>query len=272
MSKLKKDAEKYPIYHVAVILLIALGVMCLPIERLFFLFIKDGKTALYFGNAACDLTVTIAAIILIFKYGLSNSFSKISIKGALMVLPTILVLVNNFPLISLFTGGVTITASNEKIVFYTLHCLFTAFSEQLIFTGILYPLLTWAYKKSNYKKIYALLTTAALFSLSHLVNLFGGASIAQTLMQVGYTFLTGAMFLAAYVICENIFIPVLMHFVYDFGGLMLDRTFGIGIGEYFTTLGIILTAVIGVCVGVYLTVVTLRKVKEEKIQEGTKNE
>ncbi len=272
MSNLKKDAEKYPIYHVAVILLIALGVMCLPIDKLFSLFIKDQKISLYLGGITCDLTVGIAAIILIFKYGLKKSLTKISIKGALIILPTVLVLINNFPLVSLFAGNVTITSTAEKITIYALYCFMTAFSEQLIFAGLLYPLLTTAYNKFRYKKIYALLTTAVLFSLSHLINLFGGANVAQTLMQVGYTFLTGAMFTAAYLISENIFIPVFMHFIYDFGGLMLDRTFGIGVGEYFTRLGIILTVVIGIGIGAYLTVVTIRKVKEEKIQKGTKNE
>ncbi|MBP5466774.1 MAG: CPBP family intramembrane metalloprotease, partial [Clostridia bacterium] len=72
------------------------------------------------------------------------------------------------------------------------------------------------------------------------------AGIAPTLLQAGYTFLTGCLFGAVYVFTGNIVFPVILHTVYDVGGLIFSEPFGIAVGDMWDAYTIIITAVLGV--------------------------
>ncbi len=261
MTDLKKDASLRPIYHATVVVLIFLGILTLPVGSLLAKVMSD-KTAHLVGGITTDLTVIVLAVILTLKYGLTDNFIKISVKGLLLCLPALLVAVNNFPLISLFLGKIEFVAQSYQTALFIIYCLFTALSEGLVFVGLIFPLLTKALKKYKHSSIWALISASLIFALSHLINLANGVNVGAVFMQVGYTFLTSALFIAIFILTKNIFPSVCVHFIFDFGGLMLDENIGLANGRYFYTLSIIITVVLGVIMGVYFLIITLKNIKK----------
>ena len=92
--------------------------------------------------------------------------------------------------------------------------------EECAFRGLLFPLLLSAFEKRDVRRadVLAILASSAIFGLFHLVNLFAGAGIGPTLLQVGYTFLVGCMFAALTLFTRSVLPAVLIHALYDVGG------------------------------------------------------
>ena len=89
---------------------------------------------------------------------------------------------------------------------------------------------------------------AAAFSLFHFTNLLVGAGIGDVLFQCLYTFLIGAMLTITMLKTKNIWICVVIHALFDFGGLI--KTQKIGSGEPWDAVFWILTIASGVlCAG-----------------------
>ena len=93
--------------------------------------------------------------------------------------------------------------------------------------------------------------SSAIFALTHLINLLNGFNPA-VFLQVGYTFLIGSMCGIVFVKTGNIFFPAVLHMIYNFGGMLVEKC---GRGSLWTTQQIICTAVVGVIVGAYLVYV-----------------
>ena len=74
MNKLREDAFKSPVYHIAIIVLLGMGLVSLPIERLFNLFISDTLKARLIGGATLRFILSGIAIYAIYKYGFSKLF------------------------------------------------------------------------------------------------------------------------------------------------------------------------------------------------------
>ena len=62
-----------------------------------------------------------------------------------------------------------------------------------------------------------------LLGLLHLFNLFAGASVGATFLQVGYSFLIGAMLSAVLIKTDNLWLCVLLHAGFDFGGSIITE-------------------------------------------------
>ena len=59
-----------------------------------------------------------------------------------------------------------------------------------------------------------------LFALFHLTNIFAGMDIGSVLLQSVYTFLIGGMLSVVAIKTKNIWMGVIIHAAFDFGGLM----------------------------------------------------
>ena len=79
-------------------------------------------------------------------------------------------------------------------------------------------------------------------------------------MQVGYSFLIGGMCAIALLKTGCIWIPALIHGIYDAGGFLIESA---GQGEIWTTPAIILTAAVSLPVFGYAVWVMLRITEEE---------
>ena len=164
-------------------------------------------------------------------------------RVALLILG-LLVCVNNFPIIGFLTGK-AVLKENAVIIRYVIYCAAVGVAEEFVFRGFVMPLIAIKYRNYPHAPFITVLITSAVFSLCHLFNVFS-AGILPTLLQVGYTFLTGGLFCAAYLFSENIIFPIILHVVYDLGGLIFSAPFGIAEGKMWDTATVIITAVLGV--------------------------
>ena len=140
MSKLRQDAFKSPVYHIAIIVLLAVGFVSLPTEWLFGLFIKDNLKAKLMGGTVLRALLCIGAVIAIIKYRVYRAFfSSGGIKAFFAVIPALVVAVNNFPIIAFSSGNATVTGDSIDVILYILYCLSVGTFEELVYCGLVFP-------------------------------------------------------------------------------------------------------------------------------------
>ncbi len=98
--------------------------------------------------------------------------------------------------------------------------------------------------------------SAALFGLVHLVNLLGGGGIGSVAMQIGYSFLLGALLAILLYAGVPLWFAVAVHALYNFCGMSFD-TLG-GAGTQWSLARIALTAVLAVLAGIYALILLHR--------------
>ena len=101
-----------------------------------------------------------------------------------------------------------------------------------------------------------MILSSAIFGASHLVNLLAGFSPA-VFLQVGYSFLIGAVCGFALIVSGNIYLPILFHAVFDIGGFMLSE--GLAVGTLWTVQNIIWTAVFSILMGIVIVLIFIKK-------------
>lgn len=173
-------------------------------------------------------------------------------------IPCLLVALGNFPYSTLITGKASVLRA-ELLPLFLLKCIAVALFEELFFRGILLPVLLEKLKR--WRLVLAVLLSSALFALLHLVNLFFGADVGATMLQVGYTFLIGCMLAVTMLRTNNLWLCVLIHAIFDFGGLLISD---LGTGRVHDLAFWILTAIIGVLCAVHIVLTGLKLLKKER--------
>ncbi len=175
--------------------------------------------------------------------------------SVLLTLPALLVAVNNLPAISLATGDCGITDTPLWVAIFFVQCMCVGFFEELAFRGLLFPY----FLKKCKTRLHVFLCiagTSCLFGLYHLLNLLEGAGIGPVLRQVGYSALVGAMCAACMLLTGNVVVPVILHGVYNFCGLVVPT---LGDGTWWDVPTIVITVVLAVAATAYFAVVFVRK-------------
>ena len=215
------------------------------------------------------LTRTLAAAVFLVLllhegYRVMNPLQKPFLRSLLFTLPPFLVVVNNLPILSLSWGDAYLVhKAPAYVVWFALECLAIGLFEELAFRGVIFLML--AEKRHTTRKglLWSLLLTSAVFGVLHLVNLLMGAGIGGVILQIGYSFLIGAMCSVVLLKTRNIWLCVLLHAVYDFCGHLLPT---LGDGTWWDTPTVIFTAVLAVATTAYLVwqffVLDLGRVKE----------
>ena len=182
-------------------------------------------------------------------------------KSLLFLLPSLAVAINNFPLIGLATGNAYVTDPIGGVLIVVAYCLAIGMFEEFAFRGLFYLMILDGRRSSTKQIFWTTAISSAVFGLVHLVNLAIGASPGATLLQVGYSFLIGGMCAIVLLKTANIWYCVLLHFVYDLGGTILY----LGGGVRWDTVTVIITAVLGVAVAVFM-VISLLRIKPEDVE------
>ena len=175
--------------------------------------------------------------------------------SVLLTLPALLVAVNNLPAISLATGDCGITDTPLWVAIFFVQCMCVGFFEELAFRGLLFPY----FLKKCKTRLHVFLCiagTSCLFGLYHLLNLLEGAGIGPVFQQVGYSALVGAMCAACMLLTGNVVVPVILHGVYNFCGLVVPT---LGGGTWWDVPTIVITVVLAVAATAYFAVVFVRK-------------
>lgn len=207
------------------------------------------------------LTRVIAAavffvILLSQGYRVLAPFRKPFWRSMLVSLPAFLVVVNNMPILSMIWGDAYIVHGDAVYwVWFALECLAIGLFEEIAFRGVI--LLRFAQTRRGTHKglLVSILLSSAVFGAMHAVNLFAGAGPGAVLMQVGYSFLIGAMCSVVLFKTANLWLCVALHAIYDFCGALLPT---LGAGHWWDTPTVIFTAVLAVATTVYMIVLFAR--------------
>lgn len=174
-----------------------------------------------------------------------------TLVAVLIALPALLLAVNNFPIVAFFKEEPTLKFGKELLLSVIL-CLVCALFEETMFRYVVSSIVMK--NKSGVKQyVGGVLLAGAIFGAYHIFNVFFGASIGYTLLQVVYTALIGAMLTLVYDKTQRLWICVLIHFIYNVGG---DSVRLLGINDQWVLPEIILTAAVSILVFlIYLFIV-----------------
>ena len=184
-------------------------------------------------------------------------FDRQFLKYLLWSLPCFMVAIINFPFSALINKTVEVIRT-DLIGLYLLYVFSIALLEELIFRGVLLLIVSDYMRGKRYQYLLTALICSAIFSLFHLTNLFEGMGIGDVLLQCLYTFLIGGMLTITMLKTKNIWLCILIHTVFDFGGLLIVH---LGVGNPWDTIFWILTFIGGaLCAGhIVYTLLKLEK-------------
>ena len=114
-----------------------------------------------------------------------------------------------------FAGGIKFDNSR----FFIPNLIFTlgiGLTEELYFRGIICNM--WKEKEKA-----AILISSALFGLSHLLNVMGGAGLAETLLQIAFAFTYGIVMAFVILRTKSIRPCILLHALHDFCGFITNE-------------------------------------------------
>ena len=192
-------------------------------------------------------------------YRVFGPLRKPWIKSLLFGLPALAVAINNAPLIGLATGNAYVTDPWGGVLLVVAYCFAIGMFEEFAFRGLFYLMILDGRRKSTGQIFWTTVLSCAVFGLVHLANLFAGAGVGATLLQVGYSFLIGGMCAIVLLRTGSIWYCVLLHTVYDLGGTILY----LGGGMRWDAVTVAVTAVLGVAVAVFMIISLLRTKPED---------
>jgi len=187
-------------------------------------------------------------LIIRMKYHVLGSLKRKHLKGALLCFPALIIVVNNLPIIGLISGNAFLTRK-ELIPLFALQCLAIGFFEELAFRGFVFPYIMEKRHETRNGIFWSIVISGAVFGLVHMLNLLAGASVGSVLLQIGYSFLIGAMCSVVLLRTKNIWICVALHAIYDFCGYLVPT---LGGGIIWDAATVTITAVLSVLICAYM--------------------
>lgn len=194
--------------------------------------------------------IAFLALLLNEGYHVLNPIQKPFWRSLLFIIPPFLVVVNNMPILSMIWGDAYLVHSAPAyLLWFAAECLAIGLFEEFAFRGVIFLLL--AEKRHTTRKglFWSLILTSAVFGAVHLVNVLAGAGIGGVILQIGYSFLIGAMCSVVLLKTRNIWLCVMLHAVYDFCGTLIPT---LGAGTWWDTPTVVFTAVLAVATAAYL--------------------
>ena len=195
-------------------------------------------------------------ILLVQDYRVLNPWRAPFGRSLLLTLPAFAVVINNMPILSMIWGDAYIIHGAPVYwIWFALESLAIGLFEEITFRGVI--LLRFAESRRSTHKglLWSILLSSAVFGAMHAINLLAGASPVAVLMQVGYSFLIGAMCAVVLFKTANLFLCVVLHAVYDFCGMLLPT---LGGGHWWDTPTVVFTAILAVAVTAYMVVLFAR--------------
>ena len=149
-------------------------------------------------NTAFSLMLIILAVSLkrVRYYGLNKANNP---KKFLCFLPLLLIVSVNL------WSGININNTPQEIVFHILTMLNIGFIEEIIFRGFLFKMM----EKDNLKAAIAM--SSVTFGIGHIINLFNGAQLVPTLLQVCYAISIGYLFVVIFIKSKSIIPCIIAH-------------------------------------------------------------
>lgn len=157
-----------------------------------------------YRSAVINTVFSVALIILttvlgrVSHYGLTKAKNT---KKFLYFLPLVLIISVNL------WSGINVNNTPKEIVFHILTMLNVGFIEEIIFRGYLFKMM----EKDNVKAATAV--SSITFGIGHIVNLFNGAELIPTLLQICYAMSVGYLFVVIFRKSKSIVPCIIAHSV-----------------------------------------------------------
>ena len=102
-------------------------------------------------------------------------------------------------------GGININNSLSEIIFHILTMINIGFIEEIVFRGFLFKMM----EKDNVK--IAIIVNAITFGVGHIINLFNGADLIPTLLQICYAISIGYLFVIIFYKSKSLIPCIITH-------------------------------------------------------------
>lgn len=258
---IKKNIKKY-ISFAAIALTLILVALCEVFREQIF------GSGVYSDRLYYIATRTLGGVMFLILMYIESLLGLFTIKpkglarAVLFILPCWAIALNNFPIISYFSGNAYIDASAFAVLLYALECLSVGFFEEIAFRGVIFTsILSWR-KRTTLDVFIAIVISSAVFGATHLLNLFAGASVGSVLLQVSYSFLIGGMCAVVLVKTRCLWHCILIHSVYNFCGGVVPE---LGGGVIWDTPTVVLTVIVSLAVATYV-IVSLVRIQPKEIE------
>ena len=168
-------------------------------------------------------------------------------QQVLYLIPCLLIAIDNFQFSSYFNGHMELIYNKPiDFILFGLYCLSVGIFEECIFRGVIFTVLAGLFTKDKKGLLMTFVASSVVFGIAHVFN--------GSILQVGYTILTGGLFAFTLMKTKNIFCCAFVHAVYNFGGLLFDKAerFGLGSGVVFDTGTVITMLVVSIILGSFI--------------------
>lgn len=249
-----------PLEFLVCIILYCIGASSIPNIKIADFFHLGQSFDMLFFAILKALTVIFPAYLLyalneqkVLKFNAKSFF-----KSSLILFPFYLVCLNNIPFVSVASGNSKFIIGKNFPVYCVL-CLTISVFEEICFRGLVLQNLE-KYKKTNtiFKKI---VIGSLIFSACHLVNAFS-FNVGYLLMQLGYSFLIGLVCCFSYYASKSLYMPIILHFIFDLGGLMTD--YSVVCGNIWDKASVLTTVFLSVFTLIYGIIVFIKVYKEKE--------
>ena len=202
-----------------------------------------------------DITVTrllgAAVFIILIAYSgyrILNPINHGFGKALLFSLPAFVIAINNLPIYSLAFGLAEVTSPLWRVLLLALECLAVGLFEETCFRGFVFLAFLEKRRATKSGQFMAIILSSAVFAIVHLFNIFLGASPIAVILQIGYSFLIGAMCAVMLMKTANIWLCVAAHAIFNFCGALIPTCGEGSIWEIFT---VVLTVVASLLAAAY---------------------
>ena len=190
-------------------------------------------------------------IIVMSYYGYKNLYKLNTpfVKTLCVVIPGLIIAVNNFPISAYLNNRTVLIEPVYTIYLFLLDSFSTGFFEEVVFRSMILILLLQQLPQNKKGMFISIVFSAAIFGLIHILNLFVGADLGSTILQIGYSFLMGMMWAVVFLKTKNIWVVMFLHGLYNFFGQVL---FSIGtVDNRYDTITIVSTVVLALGTIIY---------------------
>lgn len=235
------------------------------LELFDFSFLGAEKDVAMMTSSISRISAGLIFMILLYALQYKEIFQfKNTLKSLIIMIPALIIAINNFPIIAFFDGRATLTDPMYRIFLFLIECLSVGFFEEILFRGIILLVLIQKLEHRKNGTMYAILISSIFFGMLHLLNLFQGASISDVMLQVGYSFLVGVMWAVMYLRTHHLWLTMLMHALYNFFGQVM---FYLGVvNQRYDLYTIIITVTLAILVSLY----AIKLLKEISIKNQLK--
>ena len=200
-------------------------------------------------------------IIVYLGYKILDPFKKPFWRSILFALPAFAVVINNLPFYPLISGLAEVRAPLWRVALLALECLAVGFFEETCFRGVVLNEFLRKRRGSVLGRFHAIVYSSAVFGAVHLINVLLGSSPVAVIMQIGYSFLIGAMCAVVFMKSANIWLCVILHATFNFCGALVPNC---GEGTIWEPFTITLTVLIAVATTAYM-VLSFLKIKTHEV-------